>query len=236
MSALRQVVTETKNERRTVPTVGQVSNYVTAERHALTETLRTLGPEAPTLCTGWDTRLLLGHLIRRERSLVELGARAKLPVMSKAAELAMARYVQEHSYESMLETFVSGPPPYSLFGFPPAQQAINLLEYVIHHEDCRRGGDAQAAPRELSPGFEQAVFNRLKSFARITMRNAPVTAELQTPDGPSFRVGRGEPQVTVTGPPVELALVAFGRQASAQVDYSGDAEAVAALAGAKLGT
>jgi hypothetical protein len=40
--------------------------------------------------------------------------------------------------------------------------------------------------------------------------------------------------VTVGGEPVELALVAFGRQRVAQVDYDGSAADVATVSGAKI--
>src|SRR6202007_499940 len=39
------------------------------ERSALVETLRRVGPDAPTLCEGWTTRDLAAHLVVRERRL-----------------------------------------------------------------------------------------------------------------------------------------------------------------------
>ena len=36
------------------------------ERSALAQTLRTLGPDVPTLCQGWNSFDLLAHLITRE--------------------------------------------------------------------------------------------------------------------------------------------------------------------------
>ena len=37
------------------------------ERSALVETLLRVGPDAPTLCEGWNTRDLAAHLVVRER-------------------------------------------------------------------------------------------------------------------------------------------------------------------------
>src|SRR3954469_15263191 len=37
------------------------------ERSALVETMRSLGPDAPTLCGDWTTRDLAAHLVVRER-------------------------------------------------------------------------------------------------------------------------------------------------------------------------
>ena len=36
------------------------------ERSALAQTLRTLGPDVPTLCQGWNSFDLLANLITRE--------------------------------------------------------------------------------------------------------------------------------------------------------------------------
>lgn len=230
-----------------------MSHHVEAERRELVQTLTSAGPNAPTLCTGWDTRMLLAHLVRRERSVLELGARIRLPLVGGAAEESTRHYAETHDFAEMLATFAGGAPLYSPFAFPPTQEAFNLLEYVIHHEDVRRAtaqspevassqeeavGPREEAvgPRELDPGRERAVLRRLRSFAPLTLRSAPVRVEFQTPDGQRLSAGRGSETVTVTGAPVELALVAFGRQRVARVDYSGSEEAVAALTSAKLGT
>ena len=37
------------------------------ERAALVETMRSVGPDAPTLCGDWTTRDLAAHLVTRER-------------------------------------------------------------------------------------------------------------------------------------------------------------------------
>ena len=39
------------------------------ERAALVDTMRTVGPEAPTLCDGWNVRDLAAHLMIREYRL-----------------------------------------------------------------------------------------------------------------------------------------------------------------------
>src|SRR4030081_1282653 len=99
-------------------------DHVSEERDALVASLRAVGPDAPTLCTGWNARTLLAHLIRRERSLLEVGARVPLPLAHQAAEEAMRRYADTHDYSDMLATFQAGPPIYSFFAFPPTQEAL----------------------------------------------------------------------------------------------------------------
>ncbi|MGH8880858.1 MAG: maleylpyruvate isomerase N-terminal domain-containing protein, partial [Stackebrandtia sp.] len=44
-----------------------MTTFARTERTALLDTLRELGPEAATLCQGWSTADLAGHLAARER-------------------------------------------------------------------------------------------------------------------------------------------------------------------------
>ena len=47
--------------------------YARAERTALCDLFLEVGPDAPTLCEGWTTKDLAGHLVIREgRNLVGL--------------------------------------------------------------------------------------------------------------------------------------------------------------------
>ncbi len=97
---------------------------------------------------------------------------------------------------------------------------MNLLEYLIHHEDVRRAADGWV-PRVLPTQRQAAVWSRLRVGARLTLRAVPVPVRLVWPDHGEVSVGRGDAAVTVSGPPEELALVAFGRQQVARVDYEG---------------
>jgi uncharacterized protein (TIGR03085 family) len=211
-----------------------MANHVLDERRELTELLREVGPDAPTLCTGWNTRLLLAHLVRRERSLLEAGARVRLPIASLAADKAMRAYAESTSYDEMLTLLADGAPPWSFFALPPARDAFNLLEFAIHHEDVRRATDDEVEPRQLSDSRQRAIFNRLRGMVPFTMRGAPVPVELRWTDSAVIRLGRGKP-VIVTGDPMELALVAYGRQPVARVHYAGDPASIAKLTGAHLG-
>jgi len=111
----------------------------------------------------------------------------------------------------------------------------NLLEYVIHHEDCRRA--AGFAPREVSEDLQRWVLKRLRPFARLTMRKAKLSLILQPPGEQPIRIDKGDSAyaVIVEGAPVELALFASGRQTSAVVDYSGDPSAVQKVTAAGFG-
>ena len=58
---------------------------------------------------------------------------------------------------------------------------------------------------------------------------------LARPDGERARARKGEPVVTATGAPVDLALFLGGRTGAAQVELSGPADAVAAVRSASFG-
>ncbi len=195
------------------------------ERVELAETLRSTEPTAPTLCGEWSAAQLAAHLVLRERSLTEVLGRVPSERAHAVAQRALDAYIARTSYREMVAAFADGPPPWSPFAFPPAREAVNLLEYVIHHEDVRRAADGWV-PRVLPAQRQAAVWSRLRLGARLTLRSVPVPVRLVSPDHGEVSVGRGAAAVTVTGAPEELALVAFGRQQVARVDYEGSAEAV----------
>jgi uncharacterized protein (TIGR03085 family) len=206
------------------------------EHLAFVRTLSATTPTAPTLCVEWDARTLAAHVVLRERSVVEMAARAQIPGIAPTAERRLRDFAAATPYETIIEEFAAGPPRYSPFHIRAIREPVNLLEYLVHHEDVRRGGDDPAAPRhDVSPEVTDAVLKRLRSGARLIMRKTPVAVELIAPSAEPIKVGRGETKVRVHGNPVELALVAFGRQRAAQVDYSGDPADVKALREAHLG-
>ncbi len=211
-----------------------MSDPVEDERRDLVATFSELGPDHPTLCDGWDTRLLLAHLVRRERSVTEAAARLPVPALVRLGERSLESYAQGRNYAALLRTFGAGSPRWSPISYNPLKQLVNLLEYVVHHEDARRG-EGTPTPRVLPADREKDVFDRLRGFAKVTMRSVPVTTQLISTTGGSITVGSGEIAVRVTGAPVELALVAFGRQRAALVDYSGSEADIAAVSGAALG-
>ncbi len=203
------------------------------ERAALVETLRVAGPDAPTLCGDWTTRRLATHLQLRERSPVELLSRMPSARLRAYGHRALADYAEQHSYQQILDKFAAGPPVWSPMKLPPLREAANLLEYSVHHEDVRRAG-ASWEPRHLADGQQQAVWAKTRVAARFTMRKLPFPVQLEWDGHGSVSIGRGEPRVVVTGAPVELALVAFGRQRVAQVDYIGLDADVAVLRAARI--
>jgi len=203
------------------------------ERIELAESLRLADPHDPTLCGDWNAAQLAGHLVLRERSVKEALGRVPSHRMNAIAQHAIDTYVAGRSYQRLVDDVADGPPIYSPFALPPVREAVNLLEYLIHHEDLRRASEGWI-PRVLPVQRQAAIWSRLRVAGLLTLRLMPTPVRLQWPDHGAVSVGFGEPEVTVVGPPEELALVAFGRQRVARVDYDGAAESVAKVREASI--
>jgi uncharacterized protein (TIGR03085 family) len=205
-------------------------NAAQRERSALVETLRTVGPDAPTLCAGWTTRDLAAHLVVRERRLDATPGIA-IGFLAGYTAKVQNQTARSNSWDDLLEMVASGPPVYSPFKLLDA--VANLGEMFIHHEDVRRAVDGWQ-PRELDESTVAALRRQLGFMSRMTLAKVPARVLLQTTDGRRIaRAGRGE-AVTVTGEPQELVLFVAGRDAAC-VEFDGDPQAVAAVRAARRG-
>ncbi|MCW2594185.1 MAG: hypothetical protein JWP39_73 [Jatrophihabitans sp.] len=222
-----------------------MQHHAVDERHALSETLRCADPDSETLCGDWTTAQLAAHLVLRERSVVELAGRLPVRRLREHAEQMILDLATREPYEKLVDLVHRGPswsdlswplPVAWLWSLPPVREATNLLEYLVHHEDVRRARRGWA-PRSLPPDVQDAVWQRLRLAARLTLRSVPVGIALRWPGPGELRTrlaGRGAPTVTITGDPVELAMFTFGRLGVAQVDYAGDPADIAAVRGADI--
>ena len=200
--------------------------WVTQEKQALIATLRAADPTAPTLDEGWDVRRLLAHLVQREQGPVAMvkDARAKQPPGQEPNLSALVDgTTKPGGYEALIDRFESGPPAWSPMKW--AAEKLNLVEYVIHHEDIRRGGSDPDAPRMLPAAENEAIWGQLGMLAKLGFRKAPVGVHLATPSGRHNVVKKGA-GVTITGDPVELALYVSGRRSAAKVEITGPDEQV----------
>jgi uncharacterized protein (TIGR03085 family) len=204
-----------------------------AERAALCDLLVELGPSAPTLCEGWDTRDLATHLFVRDRE-PKAWAGIMVPKFHDLADKAMADQAQR-PYLDIVAAVRQGAPKWSPLGLPGAKDVANLLEFVIHHEDVRRAQPGWG-PRAVPASLADPVWKAVRFGSRATLRKAPdgvVLHRAGTDD--TVTAKKGSLTVTVVGDPVELALFTSGRQRAARVDLSGDDAAISRLVGAKLG-
>jgi len=203
--------------------------WASTEKTALVDTLRRSDPGAPTLCAGWDVRRLLAHLVQREQDLPG-GVVDTVRGAEPGQEPRLGRLVQgagtPEGYAALVDRFVSGAPRWSPFSW--ASDQVNLVEYVIHHEDVRRG-QAGTAPRDVPLSQARQVWRQVPLLARLRFRRAPVGVVLALPGGERKVVRAGDDPVVLTGEPVELALYTSGRRTAAQVEVSGPPTSVAAF-------
>jgi uncharacterized protein (TIGR03085 family) len=200
------------------------------ERAALVETMRTVGPGAPTLCGDWTTRDLAAHLVVREGRL-DATAGVAVPFLAGYTAKVQRQVTESTEWDELLDKIASGPPLYSPFKI--LDPVANLGEMFIHHEDVRRA-QSNWEPRQLDDAMVKALVRRLPLMARLTLARAPARVSLRTPDGKALAtVGRG-PALTVTGEPQELLLFISGRD-PVRLEFDGDAALVEAVRASRRG-
>ena len=198
------------------------------ERALTADLLAELGPDAPTLCAGWNTRDLAAHLAIRERR-PDATPGVAVPVLSGWTEKVQADYA-ERPYEELVDLVRTGPGRLSPFALPGWDRFFNTTEYVVHHEDVRRAQPGWA-PRELPHQVQDSLWRAVRSRASLAFRSHDAGVVLHRSDAArsSIVAVKGEPSATVTGEPLELLLYVFGRRDHAVVEVTGDPAAVAAL-------
>jgi uncharacterized protein (TIGR03085 family) len=212
-------------------------SYSREERLALSDLLDAAGPDAPTLCAGWQTRDLAAHLVLRERRPDAAAGVLGGPLAGHTARV-QRRIGERRTYAQLVLAFRDGPPRLSPFALPGVDEAANTVEYFVHHEDVRRA-QPDWEPRDIPAALSDALWGRLKS-SRLFMRKAPVGVELARDGGDGdagaagpyrVTVKNARPTVTVIGTPAELTMWVMGRTSAADVKLDGTDEAIVALRG-----
>jgi uncharacterized protein (TIGR03085 family) len=204
--------------------------FARSERLALCETLRAVGPDAPTLCEGWLTRDLAAHLVLRES---RPDASPGIVVSALAGRTArVQRSLAQLSWPQLVDR-VQHPPFWSPLSWGPLEEAANLSEHFVHHEDVLRAQPGWAQPRPIDPAYEQALWSAVASHGRLLFRRSPVRVVLHGPDGATASVHQlrapGAGSVTLTGRAGELLFYAFGRTDHARVEIGGEPQDVTAF-------
>lgn len=197
------------------------------ERHELCDLMIQVGPTAPTLCGDWTTFDLAAHLVVRERNPLSAPGIVFGGPFEGFTERLM-RHEQRRGFEAVVAR--ARQVPFGPLRIDPLRDAIDLIEYTVHHEDVRRPQGLR--PREDRDDLQRAIWARVRKMAGLSVRRAkisPVRIELVATgavDGAATdrtaTAGKGDRAVTITGPPVELMLFLWGRQQHAVVDVEGD--------------
>jgi uncharacterized protein (TIGR03085 family) len=197
-----------------------VKGSAAAQRAAFADICAELGPDAPTLCTGWATKELVAHCYVREHRPDALPGVLPLGPLSTYTERVMASSLRVHGYGALVDA-VRTPPPW----VRPVDDAANTIEYFVHTEDVRRANGRD--PRPTDGALERWVWPRLRRQAKLMFRRVPAYVRLVPDDGDGEAyVGKGGPTVAVHGRPTELLLLAYNRKDAARVRVVGDRDAL----------
>jgi uncharacterized protein (TIGR03085 family) len=203
--------------------------FDTQERLALCDLFEELGPDAPTLLEGWSAKDLAAHIVLRERDPIA-GPCLVLPgPFQRFAERRRVKLAEQREFEWLVARIRSGPPP-GLFRIGWIRSFPNLNEFFVHHEDVRRANGL--GPRDsLTPALQAALWRNVRQGSPyLTRRLREVGLEIRwAGTDERMTVREAEPTARLSGPPGELLLYVFGRQAAARVEVTGPAKAVATV-------
>jgi uncharacterized protein (TIGR03085 family) len=198
-----------------------------AEREELCDLFEKVGPDAPTLCEGWQTKDLAVHLVLRDRRPDAAAGMVARPLAAHAKRVHDGYAAK--SWSELVELVRTGPPRWSPLGVGRLDEMVNSAEFFVHHEDVRRALPGWE-PRPADPVRDAALWRALRFVVRITYRRSEFGVLLRRPDGEVLLAKRGPKTVTISGEPGELLLYAFGRD-PVRIDFAGDEESIAAVRG-----
>jgi uncharacterized protein (TIGR03085 family) len=205
-------------------------NYAQIERQELCDLFESVGPDQPTLCEGWNTADLTAHLVLRENSFKAFGLVVPGYLAKKLAK-ATKQLAENKPFDELVDKVRSGPP----FYLKRFDEAMNLFEFFVHHEDVRRGVTG-VVPRTDISDLEDALWAKQERFSKLLVRGLKdVDLTLSSISGETIHLGGGGKPVVLKGKPSEIALFLFGRRDHSEVELTGDPEAINEMKTGKLG-
>ncbi|EWT02910.1 hypothetical protein N865_00795 [Intrasporangium oryzae NRRL B-24470] len=211
-----------------------MTRHAKSERLLLCDELDRIGPDAPTLCEGWDTADLAAHLYIREHR-PDLEAGRIVPFLSDRRDREQHR-IADADFPGLVARVRAGAPAWNPMSRPRIDELANLIEFFVHHEDVRRAQPGWTA-RRLPADLERALWTAMRRSARLMYRKAPTGIVLIAPGLGRYaaKLPDAHGTVIVRGEPGELILFSYGRTDVAKVSLEGEPDDVAALRGSKLG-
>lgn len=198
-----------------------MTNFARAERLSVAALLRDIGPDAPTLCEGWNTLDLAVHLVIRDRYPAALPANAggkagKVEFFAKRTAAREAE-LKDLPWDKLVGMVAAGPGVLSPMGWTPVDVLTNTGEFYVHHEDIRRARKGWE-PRNILPELEGQLWNVCKPLAHSPSVRKDAPLIVRAPGHGELHVGNTDDGAAVLeGKPSELVLFLFGRRDHAQV-------------------
>jgi uncharacterized protein (TIGR03085 family) len=189
---------------------GRISHDIRSEREQLVATLRSVGPDAPTLARGWRAADVASHVAAQDRGrgvparlartmAVASGRRLSRLYLNRP-RLAFVMTGPTTGWDRSLHVLAKGPPPAVL---APGVAPITLWEHFVHHEDVRRpAGVPRASQPDLAP-----VLDWILQYNRRALGRA-----LRIDTGEIVRdVGSDGERMTVRGDLADVVMWLSGR-------------------------
>ena len=202
-----------------------MTNFARSERRSLAALLRTIGPDAPTLCEGWTTRDLAVHIVIRDRRPDALVGNA-FPALAGKSQLLQERAAGAEAeltalpWEQLVGRVAEGAPVWNPASWGPVDRLMNTAEFLVHHEDVRRAQPGWE-PRDLPWELHSRCFALVKAMILPASLKSGTHLVVEAPGFGMTSAGRtGAASTTLRGTPVELLLWLFGRDEHARVEVS----------------
>ena len=201
--------------------------FAKTERAALCDALLEFGPDAPTLCEGWDAHDLAVHVWMRENDPLGVSG-AFIKPLAGVTEARSEAVRTRWTFPELVSRIRKGPGLASLFAIPGVDELANTGEFFIHTEDVRRANGQP--PRHLGQEFEDYVAKALVATGKPLLRDVDAGVVFERADAAeSLRVKPGASTITIVGKPSEILLFAFGRMEDADVEVVGEPAVVAKM-------
>ncbi|AIG63995.1 hypothetical protein CATYP_04250 [Corynebacterium atypicum] len=201
--------------------------FAAAERRRLAALLLEKGPQAPTLCEGWQALDLAAHLYIREHR-PDAAAGMFVPALSGHLDTITSR-VKQRGLEKVVNAWAAGPPRWNPMRY--LDRLVNTAENFVHLEDLRRGG-GEVKQRDFSQSVDDELWALLGRLAPMFLGKSKKPVVLIAPGRQPIVCARGrgvatqgDDVVRVSGTPGELVLWVYGRE-KVEVEINGDESAI----------
>ncbi|MDO5535529.1 MAG: maleylpyruvate isomerase N-terminal domain-containing protein [Propionibacteriaceae bacterium] len=188
---------------------------VLAARDRFVDAARVAGPDAPTLCSGWTVRHLVGHLLTLRRDPLSWPGVA-FPPLAALTERRMDAATASGFEEALGRLAGRSPFMPLVFDTPRSAWGHHLGEYAVHTEDIVRANALPITP--LDDATLVALWRRSVVVARQLHRRAGRGLVLTWPAaGLEARALPGVMTDHVVGSPLELLVWAHRGPEAADV-------------------